>query len=128
MTATVPPGENLDLSEANVLDVRFEDLGEGRYRFAVTLLHDDDGEAPSFADSWQVWDTQGNKLGERILAHSHGTQAFTRSGTIEIPSKVTTVLVRGHDMQHGHGGQSMKVDLISGEKWAYDEQETNAPD
>ncbi|MDF1499045.1 MAG: hypothetical protein P1P76_01030 [Anaerolineales bacterium] len=121
ITPTVSTHEDLDLREANVLDVQYDDLGEGRYRFDVTLLHDDQGEAPSFADSWQVWDLQGNLLGERVLAHSHGTQPFTRSATIEIPEGVSTVLVRGHDMEHGHGGQSMRVDLESGEMEVYEE-------
>lgn len=111
--------QDLDLREANVLEVKYEPLDDGRYRFDVTLLHDDDGEAPSYANSWQVWDIQGNLLGERVLTHGHGTQAFTRSATIEIPEGVLTVLVRGHDMQHGHGGQSMRVDLESGEAKAY---------
>lgn len=113
--------ENLDLREANVLNVVFEDLGDGRYRFDVTLLHDDDGEAPSYADSWQVWDTAGNLLGERVLTHSHSTGPFTRSATIEIPAGAGTVLIRGHDMEHGHGGQSMRVDLGSGEAQFYDD-------
>ncbi len=122
-TPTQPAQEELDLREANVLEVEFEPLGERRYRFDVTLLHDDDGEAPSYADKWQVWDSQGNLLGERVLTHSHGTQPFSRSATIEIPEGVSTVLVRGHDMEHGHGGQSMRVDLVSGEMEIYDEGE-----
>lgn len=118
---TKPVRAELDLREANVLEVQYEFLGDRRYRFDVTLLHDDDGEAPSYADKWQVWDTQGNLLGERVLTHSHGTQPFTRSATIEIPDGVFTVLVRGHDMEHGHGGQSMRVDLESGEMEVYEE-------
>lgn len=114
---------DLDLQEANVLEVGFEALGDGRYRFDVTLLHDDDGEAPSYADRWEVWDTAGNMLGERVLTHSHGTQPFTRSATIEIPEGVTTVLVRGHDMQHGHGGQSLEVNLVSGRTMDYEDRE-----
>jgi hypothetical protein len=121
-TPTTHLSENLDLREANVLNVVFEDLGDGRYRFEVTLLHDDDGEAPSYADTWQVWDTAGNLLGERVLTHSHGTSPFTRSATIEIPAGVGTVLIRGHDMEHGHGGQSMRVDLESGEMETYIEE------
>ncbi len=119
---TEPMSADLDLREANVLEVEFESLGDRSYRFDVTLLHDDDGEAPSFADKWQVWDTRGNLLGERVLAHSHGTQPFTRSATIEIPEGVSVVLVRGHDMQHGHGGQSMRVDIESGQMSLYEEE------
>jgi len=108
------PAADLDLREANVLAVAFESLGEGRYRFDVTLLHDDDGEAPDFADWWQVEDEAGSLLGRRVLIHSHGTQPFTRSEVIAIPEDVTTVIVRGHDMRHGFGGQGMRVDLESG--------------
>ncbi len=109
----------LDLKEANVLEVSVEDLGGGRYRFNVTLLHDDDGEAPSFADWWQVEDLDGNVLGKRILAHSHGTVPFTRSAQIEIPTNITEVLIRGHDMEHDFGGQSMRFDLRTGEASHY---------
>jgi hypothetical protein len=118
-TSTDTVGAELDLREANVLAVSFEALGDASFRFDVTLLHDDDGEAPSYADSWQVWDAEGNMLGERVLTHSHGSQPFTRSATITIPANVTTVFIRGHDMEHGHGGQSMQVDLESGEIGSY---------
>ena len=121
-TSTETVGGDLDLREANVLAVSFEALGDGRFRFDVTLLHDDDGEAPSYADSWQVWDAEGNMLGERVLTHSHGTQPFTRSATITIPDGVMTVFVRGHDMEHGHGGQSLQIDLDSGEMRSYVEE------
>ncbi|MGD8634637.1 MAG: hypothetical protein PVF85_13770, partial [Anaerolineales bacterium] len=57
--------------------------------------------------------------------HSHGTQPFTRSATIEIPEGVTKVLVRGHDMQHGHGGQSMEVNLVNGETSRYEDSGEN---
>jgi hypothetical protein len=121
-TQTAEIGKELDLREANVLEVEFEHLGDGNYRFDVTLFHDDDGEAPMYADSWQVWDTEGNILGERVLTHGHGTRPFTRSATIEIPVGIVIVLVRGHDMEHGHGGQSMRVNLESGEMIVYLEQ------
>jgi hypothetical protein len=114
--------QDLDLREANVLEAEFERRGENRYRFDVTLLHDDDGEAPSYADRWQVWDDEGNMLGERVLTHSHSTQPFTRSATIDIPESITVVLVRGHDMEHGYGGQSMRVNLESGDMQTYKEQ------
>jgi hypothetical protein len=77
-------------------------------------VHDDDGESPNFADLWQVEDLSGNILGIRVLLHSHGNQPFARSETITIPQAVSEVVVRGHDMIHGHGGQSMRVDLNTG--------------
>jgi hypothetical protein len=49
------------------------------------------------------------------LLHSHGNQPFTRSESITIPEDVEIVIVRGHDMKHGYGGQAMRVDLGTGE-------------
>lgn len=106
---------DLDLRYANVTGVTMEPLGGNEYRFSVTLQHDDEGEAPNFANAWQVEDLEGNVLGRRELLHSHGNQPFTRSTTIVIPEEVDTVIVRGHDMTHGFGGQVMEVDLRSGE-------------
>jgi hypothetical protein len=106
---------NLDLQEANVVDVRFVKLDDDKVRFDVTILHDDDGESPSFADSWQVEDLDGTVLGERILAHAHGTAPFTRSATIMIPAGMDRVIVRGHDMEHGFGGQAALVHMTTGE-------------
>ena len=112
----------LDLREANVIAVTYEAISPGEVRFDVTLIHDDDAEAPSFADRWFVEDLEGNMLGERILAHSHGTQPFTRSATIHTPTEINIVIVRGHDQLHGLGGQSMRVDLSTGEMFAFDEE------
>ena len=117
-----PDQSLLDLREANVVAVTFEVISPDEVRFDVTLIHDDDAEAPSFADRWFVEDLEGNVLGERILAHSHGTQPFTRSATIHIPTEVNIVIVRGHDQLHGLGGQSMRVDLGTGEMLAFDEK------
>ncbi len=113
--------QNLDLREANVLAVSFEALDEGEYRFDVTLIHDDSGEAPDFADWWQVEDAQGNLLGRRDLLHDHGTAAFTRSEVIAVPVGTDFVVVRAHDMRHGYGGQSMRVDMRSGATSPFDE-------
>lgn len=113
------PDVELDLREANVIDVAFERIDDEAFRFDVTLIHDDEGESPSFADSWHVEDLEGNTLGTRVLLHSHGNQPFTRSETFPIPPDVSIVIVRGHDMLHGHGGQSMRVDLNTGEVEAF---------
>lgn len=109
----------LDLQEANVVAVTFEALGNGNYRFDVTLHHDDDGEAPNFADYWQVEDLDGMILGKRVLTHSHNSEPFTRSEIIAIPEKISNVIVRGHDMNHGFGGQVMKIDLLTGKEEAF---------
>jgi hypothetical protein len=104
----------LDLREANVVGVTFETQGDGRYRFDVTLVHDDEGE-DGYANWWQVETTAGDRLGRRELLHAHGTREFTRSETISVPEGVTRVVVRGHDRTHGYGGQAMVVELDSGE-------------
>lgn len=106
---------SLDLRYANVVGVKFEQLEGQRYRFDVTLYHDDGGEAPAYADAWQVEDLDGNVLGVRELLHSHGTRPFTRSEVIEIPADVEVVIVRGHDQTHGFGGQIMRVNLHTGD-------------
>lgn len=108
------PGFDLDLREANVLDVAFESSGDGSVQFDVTLLHDDDGE-DGYADWWQVETPEGSQLGRRTLLHAHGTQPFTRSATVEIPAEVTCVVLRGHDQTHGYGGQAQLVDLETGD-------------
>lgn len=106
----------LDLRYAHVLEVTFKILDSTPVRFDVTLVHDDDGEAPQFADWWQVEDLSGQVLGTRVLTHSHGTQPFTRSAIIDIPADVKVVIVRGHDMLHGFGGQVIRLDLATGEQ------------
>jgi len=102
----------LDRREANVVDVAFEADG-GRYTFDVSLHHDDDGE-DGYANWWQVERLDGTRLGRRELLHAHSQQPFTRSGSVEIPSDVACVVVRGHDQTHGYGGQMMVVNLESG--------------
>jgi len=104
--------EELDLAEANVVDVATEPAGpEDAYEFAVTLHHDDDGE-DGYANWWQVEDLDGNRLGQRELAHPHARQPFTRSATIEVGS-ASCVVVRGHDQTHGYGGRVVLFDLDS---------------
>jgi hypothetical protein len=119
--ATHPVQPEIDLREANVMNVEVVALAGRNFRFNVTLLHDDEGEAPNFADFWQVEDVNGRVLGKRILLHSHSNQPFTRSEVIEIPEEIDVVIVRGHDMVHGFGGQAMKVDLKNGRMEAFED-------
>ncbi len=112
-TETPTPGAgDLDLREANVTGVDVDSDG-GAYRFAVTLIHDDDGE-DGYANWWQVETLDGRRVGRRDLAHPHGTREFTRSETIDVPEAVDCVVVRGHDQTHGYGGQAALVALDSG--------------
>jgi len=111
---------DLDLREANVVDVAFEETDGGAYDFDVTLHHDDDGE-DGYANWWQIERPDGTQLGRRDLLHAHSEQPFTRSETIEIPDDVTCVVVRGHDETHGYGGRVMLATLDSGATRAVDQ-------
>lgn len=101
----------LDLREANVVDVTFE-RQNGSYTFDVTLHHDDNGE-DGYANWWQVEQRDGTRLGRRELLHAHSQQPFTRSETIEVPDEVTCLVVRGHDQTHEYGGLAAVVDLTA---------------
>jgi len=102
-----------DLREANVSAVAVEAQGDGRFRFDVTLYHDDAGEG-GYANWWQVETLDGDRLGRRDLLHAHGTEPFTRSATVSVPDGVACVVVRGHDQTHGYGGQAMVVSVSEG--------------
>ncbi|NIX25629.1 MAG: hypothetical protein GWN07_39830, partial [Actinobacteria bacterium] len=112
---TVMPTDTpeLDLREANVVEVAFDGAPGGDVRFDVTLFHDDDGE-DGYADWWQVEAIEGERLGRRELLHAHSTAPFTRSTTVAVPAEVTCVVVRGHDQTHGYGGRAMLVNLDRG--------------
>jgi len=111
--------DDLDLREANVTDVTVTDEGGG-VEFSVELYHDDDGE-DGYADWWQIERPDGTRLGRRELTHAHSTAPFTRSETVDVPSEVDCVVVRGHDQTHGYGGQAMIVTLDSGASRAVDQ-------
>ncbi|MHA1984030.1 MAG: hypothetical protein ACW967_06725, partial [Candidatus Hodarchaeales archaeon] len=102
----------LNLEEANVTEVTFVKISDNQYELSVTLFHDDDGEE-GYADYWQVEMLNGTILGKRILLHAHGTVEFTRSTIVIIPDYISYVVVRGHDMTHGFGGQVMLVELTT---------------
>ncbi|TKX66981.1 hypothetical protein [Halorubrum sp. SP9] len=107
-----PATDDLDLEEANVVDVAFEATGGG-YALDVTLHHDDEGEE-GYANWWQVEGLDGSRLGRRELLHAHSEQPFTRSETVGVPADVDCVVVRGHDATHGYGGVAALVSLSDG--------------
>lgn len=86
---------------------------DGRWRFDVTVRHNDEGW-DHYADAWQVVDPDSGEVwGERILAHPHDNeQPFTRSQSgIVIPQGETAVLIRSRCGVHGFGGREVRVDL-----------------
>lgn len=103
--------DELNLAEANVMDVDYSQVGaEREYRFSVTLYHDDDGE-DGYANWWQIETLDSEGIGRRKLLHAHGTKEFTRSSTIKIPEETRYLVVRGHDQTHGYGGRAAVLDL-----------------
>ena len=107
---------NPDLNYAQVIFVRAAQGRDGRWTFNTTVRHNDEGW-DHYADAWQVVDPDDNLLAERVLAHPHDTeQPFTRSqSNIEIPTELTTVIVRAKCNIHGFGGQEVMVDLTVAE-------------
>ena len=98
--------------EADVVDVKVTAAGDNTYRFDVTVSHADEGWA-HYADRWDVVAPDGKVLGTRVLYHPHvDEQPFTRSlDTVQIPTSVTQITVRAHDLVHGYGGQEMTIEL-----------------
>ncbi len=98
--------------EADVLEAKVEPTGGGRYRFEVTVRHDDRGWE-HYANRWEVVAPDGTLLATRVLRHPHvQEQPFTRSlGGVEVPDGLGRVVVRAHDLVHGLGGQEISVEL-----------------
>lgn len=98
--------------EVEVVAVDAEQQSDGKWRFSVTLLHDDEGW-DHYANRWDVVGPDGTVYGERVLLHPHeNEQPFTRSlSGVAIPDDVTSVVVRGNDSVHGLGGKEMTVEL-----------------
>jgi hypothetical protein len=96
--------------EADVEDVTVRHQGDGRFTFAVTVRHADQGWR-HYADKWDVVAPDGSVLATRVLLHPHDDeQPFTRSlSDVAVPAEVTTVTVRAHDLVHGYGGREIQV-------------------
>lgn len=98
--------------EADVVGVEAQRMGEGIYRFDVTLRHDDKGW-DHYANRWEVMGPDGTVLGTRVLHHPHEhEQPFTRSlSGVRIPEGVREVSIRAHDSVHEYGGKTFSVTL-----------------
>jgi len=83
-----------------------------RWRFDVTIRYPDTGWE-DYADGWHVETEDGAIVGTRVLLHPHvGEQPFTRSlSGVEIPQDLTTVYIRGHDLQSGYSPDRVAVPL-----------------
>ncbi len=96
--------------EADVVGAEAREIGDGVYRFQVTVRHADEGW-DHYADAWQVVAPDGAVLATRVLAHPHvNEQPFTRNlSGIVIPDGIAFVRVRARDSVHGHGGREVEV-------------------
>jgi hypothetical protein len=132
VSATIPPTEapspippTEGKGNADALHVRAVQAKDGTWTFHVTVQHPDTGWE-DYADGWDVLTPDGTVLKPdpdspftRLLLHPHESeQPFTRSQSgITIPSGVTSVRVRAHDLVDGYGGREVVVDLtvVSGD-------------
>ncbi len=112
MVASLSSALPVHAGEVEVVAVDAEQQSDGKWRFSVTLLHDDEGW-DHYANRWDVVGPDGTVYGERVLLHPHeNEQPFTRSlSGVAIPENVTRVVVRGNDSVHGLGGKEMTVEL-----------------
>ena len=104
---------------ADVVHVRAVQSSDRNWTFHVTVQHPDTGWE-DYADGWDVLAPDDRVLKPdpdspftRLLLHPHeNEQPFTRSQAgIVIPSGVTRVRVRAHDLVDGYGGIEVWVDL-----------------
>ena len=86
--------------------------GDGKWRFDVTVAHDDTGWE-DYAYAWEVLGPDGTLLGKRVLVHPHvNEQPFTRSlSGVAIPAGITKVTIRAHDNVAGYSGNEFELEL-----------------
>lgn len=96
--------------EADVVGAEAREIGDGVYRFQVTVRHADEGW-DHYANAWEVVAPDGTVLATRVLAHPHvNEQPFTRNlSSVVIPDGIESVHVRARDSVHGHGGREAEV-------------------
>ncbi len=97
-------------SPPEIVAVKVTPSGEGRYRFDVTLRHEDTGWK-HYADQWDVLAPDGTVLGERVLLHPHvDEQPFTRSlAGVRIPPGIGEVFIRAKDNVTGYARKQYRV-------------------
>jgi len=91
--------------------VHVERYASGRYSFAVTVHHSDEGW-DYYADGFDVLGAKGERLTRRILRDPHvDEQPFTRiRGGVRLPETVQIVTVRARSSIDGFVGK--KVDVV----------------
>jgi hypothetical protein len=98
--------------KVDVVAAELESTAEGTFLANVTLQHGDEGWK-HYADKWDIVAPDGQILGTRVLYHPHvQEQPFTRSLIVTIPPQVKSVEIRGHDLVHGYGGKTQKLEVL----------------
>ncbi|SEL42198.1 hypothetical protein SAMN05443999_105158 [Roseovarius azorensis] len=97
--------------EPQILDVAVAQSGTG-WRVGVTIAHPDTGW-DHYADGWEVLDSDGNRLGYRILHHPHvNKQPFTRSlNNLVLSDGAREIFVRAHCSVDGWSDETVRVEL-----------------
>ena len=107
------------VADADVLEVRVIDSGDSGMTFHVTVSHPDTGWE-DYCNGWDVVTGEGEVLKRsptdrftRLLLHPHeNEQPFSRSQSgIRVPSGVTSLTIRAHDLVDGFGGKVVEIDL-----------------
>ncbi len=97
--------------EVSVINTDIKALGGQKYRFNVTLQHQDAGW-DHYADRWEILSPQGTILATRTLYHPHvNEQPFTRTLSTTLPAGISSVTIRGHDSVHGYGDNVLILSL-----------------
>lgn len=100
-----PPGP---ASETHVTGLHYK-TGNSTRTFHVTLSPSDSG-----ADWWQVETLGGEKIARKPFDEPNTGGRFTTAKEIEIDDGTDAVVVRGHSVDSGYGGQVMLADLTEG--------------
>ena len=98
--------------EADVIKAVAKSVGDGAYRFDVTIKSKDKGW-DYYCDRFDILGPDGKILGTRILHHPHETeQPFTRSlSSVQIDAAIKEVTVTATMKPSGEGGETVKIKL-----------------
>lgn len=97
--------------DPRIVDVSVEKVGMV-WSVHVTLQHPDTGW-DHYADGWEVYDADGNLLGQHELMHPHvHEQPFTRSlNGLVLPDGTREIFVRARCSVEGWSGEMTRVEL-----------------
>ena len=82
-------------SDPEIVEAKAEMTPAQKYNISVTVKHEDTGW-DHYANSWRVYSSEGELLGERVLHHPHvKEQPFTRSLLgVQIPAEVSEIVIK----------------------------------